>query len=107
PAAAGATRCPASPSLRCPATRRPSGRASPRLPRRPWSRRAPGMNERLKELEERYEELTRQLMDPAVAADGRRYQQVARAQAELRPLIEHLQEGRRLEREAEEARQVA
>lgn len=65
------------------------------------------MHERLKELEKRYEELTRQLMDPAVAADGRRYQQLARAQAELRPLVEHLQEGRRLEREAEEARQVA
>ncbi|BAS28930.1 peptide chain release factor 1 [Limnochorda pilosa] len=64
------------------------------------------MRERLKELEERYEELTRQLMDPSLAADGRRYQQVARAQAELRPLVEHAREGDRLEREAAEARQV-
>lgn len=65
------------------------------------------MLERFQELVERYEELTRQLTDPELAADGRRYQQVARAQAELRPIAEHIREGQRLERELEEARQVA
>lgn len=65
------------------------------------------MRERLQELQARYEELTRQLLDPELAADGRRYQQVARAQAELRPIVDHIQEGERLERELAEARQVA
>ncbi|NMA71455.1 MAG: peptide chain release factor 1, partial [Firmicutes bacterium] len=56
---------------------------------------------------DRYEELTRQLMDPDLLADGRRYEQVARAQAELRPIVEHIRAGERLDRELADARQLA
>ncbi|MBO2519265.1 MULTISPECIES: peptide chain release factor 1 [Limnochorda] len=65
------------------------------------------MGERLQELIDRYEELTRQLMDPDLLADGRRYEQVARAQAELRPIVEHIRAGERLDRELADARQLA
>src|SRR5690606_38730526 len=65
------------------------------------------MGERLQELIDRYEELTRQLMDPDLLADGRRYEQVARAQAALRPIVEHIRAGERLDRELADARQLA
>ncbi len=45
------------------------------------------MLERLESLENRYESLTRELMDPAVQAESSRFQETAKAQAELEEVV--------------------
>jgi peptide chain release factor 1 len=62
---------------------------------------------KLESLIQRHEELGRSLSDPVVLADPRKYQECARAFAELEPVVEHILELRSLERELEEARQLA
>jgi len=58
----------------------------------------------LVELEERYEQLTRQLADPEVLADGARYQEVAKAHGELADIVEVYREYKRVNGELEGAR---
>ncbi|MDX1502480.1 MAG: peptide chain release factor 1 [Thermoanaerobaculia bacterium] len=46
------------------------------------------MNERLRELEKRHDELTARLVDPALLADPRTYADVNKKLAEIRPVVE-------------------
>ncbi len=52
----------------------------------------------------RHEEITTRLSDPVVLADQAEYQRLAKAHAELVPIVEQFQHLRKLKRELEEAR---
>ncbi|HHS97822.1 MAG TPA: peptide chain release factor 1 [Chloroflexi bacterium] len=62
------------------------------------------MWERLKEIEQRYEELTRLLADPAVASDPARLTELARERSSLEELVALYREHKDLERELKETR---
>jgi peptide chain release factor 1 len=62
---------------------------------------------KLRALEDRYEDLTSVLTDPAIFGDPARYQQVAREHAQLRGIVTALDEYRRVTREIEEAAALA
>ncbi len=57
---------------------------------------------RLKEMDARYEDLTRALADPAIFADSARYQKVAREHATLKDIVDASHEYARVTRELEE-----
>ncbi len=56
------------------------------------------MFERLEQLENKYEELTRTLASPEIVADSARYQKTAKAHSELAPVIEKFREFKDLKR---------
>ena len=62
------------------------------------------MWERLKEIEQRYEELTRLLADPAVTSDPARLTELARERSSLEELVALYREHKDLERELKETR---
>lgn len=64
------------------------------------------MFERLAAFETRLEALDRQLMDPAIASDGRRMREVATEAAHVREIVEAWQAHRKLERELAEAKEM-
>jgi peptide chain release factor 1 len=64
------------------------------------------MLERLAEIERRYQELERLVVDPAVIADRRQYAALARERAQLETVIEGYRERQRLERDIAEHREL-
>ncbi len=60
--------------------------------------------DRMEQLERRYEELTRRLVDPQVLADPARYRMLLREHGELSEMVERWRELRRLEAEQAQAR---
>jgi peptide chain release factor 1 len=62
------------------------------------------LNERLAEVEDRYEKLTREISDPSAFADLEQYAKLAREHAELQEVVEVYRAYRALEVRAEEAR---
>ncbi|HZY30035.1 MAG TPA: peptide chain release factor 1 [Candidatus Methylomirabilis sp.] len=62
------------------------------------------MLERLKGVEQRLQEIARQMGDPAVIGDQPRFQRLARSHAELEPVVEAYRRYRRLLAATEEAR---
>ncbi len=64
------------------------------------------MLEKLNQIEKRYEELERQLADPAVAADYQRAGKIAQEQAELREIVETYRQYKRVLQEIDEAREL-
>jgi peptide chain release factor 1 len=64
------------------------------------------MLEKLDSLEERFEELSRQLADPAIISDPKRYQKTARARAELEEIVEKYREYKSLSRSLSGTRQL-
>jgi peptide chain release factor 1 len=65
------------------------------------------MRERLRDIEERYEELTRELSDPGVAADPSRLRDLGRRHAELEEVVGPYRRYQEALRQAEEARTLA
>ena len=65
------------------------------------------MNERLEEIEARYEELTRQLSQPDVASDSNRLRELGRAHSELEEIVRAKREWEKALSDAEEARVLA
>jgi peptide chain release factor 1 len=63
--------------------------------------------EKLAAVEQRYEEITAKLSEPAVLADPAEYQRLAKTRAELNPLVEQYQRLLQLRRELEETRLLA
>ena len=64
------------------------------------------MFEKLKTIEKRYEELTNLLMDPAILANPADLQKYSKEQADLRPLVEKIQEYTKVLHDIEEAEQL-
>ncbi|MBI5443469.1 MAG: peptide chain release factor 1 [Deltaproteobacteria bacterium] len=62
------------------------------------------MNERLAEVEDRYEKLTREISDPSAFADLDQYAKLTREHSELQEVVEAFRAYRALETQAEEAR---
>jgi peptide chain release factor 1 len=60
--------------------------------------------EKLDEIEARYERLTQELGDPAIASDPQRYQQIAKQHADLTPLVTRLRAYKELHRQMEGTR---
>ena len=65
------------------------------------------MYEKLAALERRLEALDRQMMDPAVASDGKRFRAVSQEAAHLRDIVDAWHVVRRLEQELADARELA
>jgi peptide chain release factor 1 len=65
------------------------------------------MEEKLAGIEERYNQLTAQMADPAIANDYARYSEVARQQAELQPIVDAYRRLKRARKELEDARALA
>ncbi|NLV90952.1 MAG: peptide chain release factor 1 [Firmicutes bacterium] len=64
------------------------------------------MIERLKAVEERYQELNKSLSDPEVIADQSRFQKLAKEHADLQELVEHFREYQRVTKELADAREM-
>jgi protein subunit release factor A len=64
------------------------------------------MFDRLDQLEARYEELTKALSSPEIAADQARYQKSAKAHSDLTPVVERYREFKDLKRGIAESRAV-
>ena len=64
------------------------------------------LTERLRTIEERYEQLSLQLTDPAVLADPARIQALAREQRELGPLVDYYRQYRQAIERYMEAKQI-
>jgi len=64
------------------------------------------MLEKLKTLEEKYEELTNLLMDPVVLSNPAELQKVSKEQADLRPIVEKIREFTKLIHDIEETEQL-
>ena len=62
------------------------------------------MFDKLKQVEARFEELNQQLADPAVLADGVRYQKTAKAHAEISELVEKYREWKQVEKGVADAK---
>ena len=62
------------------------------------------MNEKLQEIEQRFERLTADLGNPAVIGDRARFSQIAKERAQLEPLVEAFREYQRAKRELDETR---
>ena len=62
------------------------------------------MFDKLKQVEARFEELNQQLADPAVLADGVRYQKTAKSQAEISELVEKYREWKQVEKGVADAK---
>jgi peptide chain release factor 1 len=61
---------------------------------------------KLKSIEDRYEELTGELMRPEVVSDYQNFQRLSKEQAELAPVIEKIADYKRLLKELEEAEEI-
>jgi peptide chain release factor 1 len=64
------------------------------------------MLDKLKTIEERYEELTQLLMQPDVLSNPQEYQKYSKEQAELVPLVEKISEYKKLLNDMEEAEEL-
>ncbi len=64
------------------------------------------MLDKLIALEQKYEELTKLLVEPSVFSDPQKYQKYSKEQAELQPLIEKIREYRKVLKEIEEAEEI-
>jgi peptide chain release factor 1 len=62
------------------------------------------MLDRLKQLEERFDEMSGQLSDPAVIADQPKYQKLAKQSRDMEPVVEKYREYSAIERAAADAR---
>ena len=62
------------------------------------------MDEKLTQIEEKYEKLTAQMSDPAIYGDMEKYTAAVREQKELEPVVEAWREVKRLKASAGEAR---
>jgi peptide chain release factor 1 len=65
------------------------------------------MEEKLASIEARYNELTAQMADPAVASDYARYSELARQQNELREIVEKYRAWRKIKSELADAESMA
>ena len=65
------------------------------------------LQQRLAEVEARYEELSRALSDPAVLADPERLRRTAKAHAGLEEVVSALRAYRQVQRQAQQARELA
>jgi peptide chain release factor 1 len=65
------------------------------------------MNERLEEIEAKYEELTRQLSQPDVASDPNRLRELGRAHSELEEIVRAYRAWKEARSDAEDARGIA
>ena len=65
------------------------------------------MDERLEEIEAKYEELNRQLSQPDVASDPNRLRELGRAHSELEEIVKAYRELKKARSDAEEARALA
>lgn len=65
------------------------------------------MLDKLRDIEVRYERLSQELGDPALVRDMERFQQVARAHAELTQVVEKFREFQQVERQIAQTRQMA
>jgi peptide chain release factor 1 len=65
------------------------------------------MLKKLKSMEDRYEELTRALMDPAVHADHRKLQKLSKEQSDLAPLVEMTASYRKVLSDIDDAEELA
>jgi peptide chain release factor 1 len=64
------------------------------------------MIEKLKTIEEKYEELNRLLMSPGVLSNPQQYQKYSKERAELQPLVEKIEEYKRILSDLEEAEEI-
>ncbi len=64
------------------------------------------MLEKLKTIEEKYEELTRLLMNPDVLSNPQQYQKYSKEQSDLQPLVEKIAEYRKIMSGIEEAEEI-
>jgi peptide chain release factor 1 len=64
------------------------------------------MIEKLKTIEEKYEELNRLLMSPEVLSNPQQYQKYSKEQAELQPLVEKIEKYKRILYDLEEAEEI-
>jgi peptide chain release factor 1 len=62
--------------------------------------------DKLKTIEEKYEELTRLLMNPEVLSNPQQYQKYSKEQSDLQPLVEKIGEYRKIISGIEEAREI-
>jgi peptide chain release factor 1 len=62
------------------------------------------VRDKLREIEQRFEDLAARLADPAVIGDRKRYQEVTRAYSELEPFIENVRRREQVERQLAAAR---
>src|SRR5512140_2631788 len=62
------------------------------------------MEDRLKQIESKYEELTQALSSPDIVSDSSRYQKTAKAHSEIAPTVEKYREYKDLKRGIEESR---
>jgi len=60
------------------------------------------MDDKLQEIEQRFERLTADLGNPEVISDRARFSQVAKERSQLEPLVETFRESRKLRREVDE-----
>ena len=67
----------------------------------------PQTHDKLKAVTTKYEDLTRQVSDPAVQADPPKYRTYAKELAELEPLVESYQKFTQLDAELKDARELA
>jgi peptide chain release factor 1 len=65
---------------------------------------APDVLRRLEAIEQRFEELTEQLSDPAVASSGERFKKVSKERASIEPTVNALRAYRKLRRDLEDNR---
>ena len=65
------------------------------------------MFDKLRQIEERYRELTRSMADPAVIGQPAAYAKTAKAASELSELVQKFEEYKQLLRRLEEARHMA
>lgn len=62
--------------------------------------------QKLDEIESRFEELTRQMADPAVISDADAYRKTAKSQSELSEMVAKYRDWKRVSRNLEESRQM-
>ncbi len=65
------------------------------------------MFEKLRAIEEKYEELTRMLSDPKVISDHERYMQISREQAEIEPIVQKYRQYKTLSENLREAEELS
>lgn len=64
------------------------------------------MFEQLQDIQKKYESLSHDLADPAVAADNQRYQKIAKEHASLKPLIETYQKHQKIQEDLQGNREL-
>ena len=65
------------------------------------------MLERLTQIVARYDELSRQLSDPALVSDQQQYHKIAKQHRDLEPLVDNIRELQRIEQGIQEAKAMA